>query len=197
MGPKKRHGGLKQNIKKVSILSKMMIVKGFPVTRNIFCFWGHFPKWIFAEGRSTRSPWCLEKIQGPIWRSKDHLVMKGLSKNVKNHDSNETNYSVRQKIGDAGSISTQNMFPLHSVTPKRPESPYGANKMFLAENQNFKFFSPLIPYRAPIGAISAFEILVMHSPLAPLKCLKSLLLLIGNEVPGERKCAYRGPVGAP
>ena len=48
---------------------------------------GHFAKWIFAEGRSTRSFWCLEKIQGPIWRSKDHLVMKGLSKNVKNHES--------------------------------------------------------------------------------------------------------------
>ena len=47
--------------------------------------WGHFPKWIFDEGRSTRSLWCLEKIQGPIWKSKDHLVMKGLSENVKNH----------------------------------------------------------------------------------------------------------------
>jgi len=34
---------------------------------------------VFAEGRLTRSPWCLEKIQGPIWKSKDHLVMKGLS----------------------------------------------------------------------------------------------------------------------
>ena len=54
--------------------------------RNIFILGGHFPKWIFTEGRSTRSLWCLEKIQGPIWRSKDHLVMKGLSKNVKNHE---------------------------------------------------------------------------------------------------------------
>ena len=53
---------------------------------RFLCFGGHFSKWIFAEGRPTRSPWCLEKIQGPIWRSKDHLVMKGLSKNVKNHE---------------------------------------------------------------------------------------------------------------
>ena len=58
--------------------------ESFPVARIIFG--GHFPKWIFAEGRSTRSLWCLEKIQGPIWRSKDHLVMKGLSKNVENHE---------------------------------------------------------------------------------------------------------------
>jgi hypothetical protein len=39
----------------------------------------------------------------------------------------ETPYPVRQKIGDAGSISTQNIFPLHSATPKPPESPYGAS----------------------------------------------------------------------
>ena len=59
------------------------IFHGFPMD---FPFFGHFPKWIFDEGRSTRSPWCLEKVQGPTWRSKDHLVMKGLSKNVKNHE---------------------------------------------------------------------------------------------------------------
>ena len=52
--------------------------------------------------------------------------MKGLSKDVKNHDFKETHYSVRQNIGDAGSISTQNIFPLHSVVSKRLESPYGA-----------------------------------------------------------------------
>ena len=112
---------------------------------------GHFPKWIFAEGRSTRSPWCLEKIQGPIWRSKDHLVMKGLSKNVKNHEFLLVfHYSVRQKIGDPGSISTQNMFPLSSVTPKRPELPYGAKYFFFAENPVFWFLPLLISYWSPI-----------------------------------------------
>ena len=73
-------------IKKEAILSKnddLGRFSSFP--ENLF-FAGNFSKWIFAEGRSTRSPWCLEKIQGPIWRSKDHLVMKGLSKNVKNHE---------------------------------------------------------------------------------------------------------------
>ena len=34
--------------------------------------------------------------------------------------------SVRQKIGDPGPISIRNMFPLHPVTSKRLESPYGA-----------------------------------------------------------------------
>ena len=63
----------------------MMILGGFPVYQKILFFGCHFSKLIFAEGRSTRSPWSLEKIQGPIWRSKDHLAMKGLSKNVENH----------------------------------------------------------------------------------------------------------------
>ena len=49
-------------------------------------FGGHFSKWDFAEVRSARSLWCLEKIQGPMWRSKDHLVMKGLSRNVENQE---------------------------------------------------------------------------------------------------------------
>jgi hypothetical protein len=38
----------------------------------------------------------------------------------------ETIKKVRQKIGDAGSISTQNVNPLHSVKPKQPESSYDA-----------------------------------------------------------------------
>ena len=100
----------------------MTILGGSPGSRKICCFWGHFSKWIFAEGRSTRSLWCPEQIQGPIWRSKDHLVMKGLSKNVKDHEFQRFHYSVRQEIGHARSISTQNMFPLSSVTPKPPES---------------------------------------------------------------------------
>ena len=58
-------------------------------------------------------------------------------------DFNETHYSVRQKIGDPGSISMQNVFPLHPVTPKRPESPYGATKKELAENPFFPFFDLL------------------------------------------------------
>ena len=45
---------------------------------------------------------------------------------------------MRQTIGDPGSISTQNMFPLISVVPKAPESPHGAKCSFL---QNIRFFS--------------------------------------------------------
>ena len=62
----------------------------------------------------------------------------------------ETHYSVRQKIGDAGSISTQNMNPLSYVTPKRLESPYGAKYSFLAENPVFQFFGLEIPYRTRV-----------------------------------------------
>ena len=55
-------------------------------------------------------------------------------------DFNENHYSVRQKIGDAGSKSMRNIFPLHPVTSKPPESPYGA-KQKLAENPVFQFFA--------------------------------------------------------
>ena len=77
--------------------------------------------------------------------------MKGLSKNVNTH---EFHYSVRQEIEDPGSISTQNMFPLHPVTSKRPESPYGAKYLFLAENPVFQFFGLEIPYRTRVGPMS-------------------------------------------
>ena len=107
---------------------------------NIFVFGGHFSKWIFAEGRSTRSPWCLGKIQGRIWRCKDNLMMKGLSKNVKIHEILLFHNSVRQKIGDPGSISTQNMFPLIPVVPKPPQLPYGAKYYFVASFSVFQFF---------------------------------------------------------
>ena len=52
-------------------------------------------------------------------------------------DFNENHNSVRQKIGDAGSRSMRNIFPLHPVTSKPPESPYGAKYFFLAENPVF------------------------------------------------------------
>ena len=66
---------------------------------------------------------------------------------------NEYHYSVRQKIGEPGSKSIRNMFPLHPVTSKRPESPYGAKYLFLTENLVFQFFGLLIPYRGPIEAL--------------------------------------------
>ena len=125
--------------------TRCLEVFSFPENRSV---WGHLSKWIFAEGRSTRSPWCLEEIQGPIWRSKDHLVIKGLSNNVKNHEFKRFHYSVRQKIGDAGSVSTQNMFPLRSVVSKPPESPYGANPIFVGQKSSFSAFWSC---RTPVG----------------------------------------------
>jgi hypothetical protein len=43
-------------------------------------------------------------------------------------DFNETHYSVGQNGGSTGSSSMRNVFPLHPVTSKRPESPIGATK---------------------------------------------------------------------
>ena len=82
--------------------------------------------------------------EGPIWT---HLEDQGsfgdegvFPRMSKIMDFNETLYSVRQKIGDPGSISIRNMFPLQPVTPKRPESPYGAKQKNMAEHQVFQFF---------------------------------------------------------
>ena len=61
-------------------------------------------------------------------------------------DFNENHYSVRQNGGSTGSSSICNVFPLHPVTSKRPESPYGAKYCFLAENPVFQFFGLLDPY---------------------------------------------------
>ena len=69
--------------------------------------------------------------------------MKLLSKNVKNHEQILFDYSVRQKIGDPGSISTQNMFPLTPIVPKPPQLPYGAKYFVLASFSVFQFF-PLL-----------------------------------------------------
>ena len=65
-------------------------------------------------------------------------------------DFNENHYSVRQKIGVPGSKSIRNIFPLHPVTSKRPESPYGAKYCFFAENPVFQFFGLEIPYRTRV-----------------------------------------------
>ena len=66
--------------------------------------------------------------------------MKGLSNNVTNHEFQRFHDSVGQKIADPGSISTQKMFPLISVTPKPLESPYGAKYLFWQTIHFFSFF---------------------------------------------------------
>ena len=68
-------------------------------------------------------------------------------------DFNENHYSVRQNGGSTGSSSMRNVFPLHPVTSKRLESPYGAKQNCLAENQVFQFFCLFIPYTAPIDPL--------------------------------------------
>ena len=126
--------------------SKLMILGGCPGSRICFCLVSFF-----------------EKIIGFIWRSKDHLEDEGpiwthledqlriiwwwrdFPRMSKITDFNETHYSVRQKVGSTGSISMQNVFPLHPVTSKRPESPYPAKYLFLAEVFGFSVFRPIGP----------------------------------------------------
>ena len=82
------------------------------------------------------SPWVP---MGPVlWVPMDPRMSKI-------NDFNETHSSVRQKVGSTGSISTQNMFPLHPDTPKRPESPYGAKYIFFCRKSSFSVFRPIGP----------------------------------------------------
>ena len=90
---------------------------------------------------SHGSPWVSWDPMGSPWGP--HGVPMASMENPrmsKIMDFNETHYSVRQNVGSTGSISIRNMFPLHPVTSKRPESPYGAKKENLAENLVFAIF---------------------------------------------------------
>ena len=60
------HGAQKNAWERKQFYKKMKIFVRLSSFPDLLC-WCHFPKWIFAEGRSTRSPWCLEKVQGSIW----------------------------------------------------------------------------------------------------------------------------------
>ena len=58
-----------KGIKKVAISTKF---EGFPVSRKIF-LWGHFSKWIFAEGSFNQKPLAFREnprthleVQGPF-----------------------------------------------------------------------------------------------------------------------------------
>ena len=63
-------------------------------------------------------------------------------------DFNETHYSVGQNGGSTGSSSMRNVFPLHPVTSKRPESPIGATKKN-AWKSSFSVFRPIGPLKDP------------------------------------------------
>ena len=60
-------------------------------------------------------------------------------------DFNENHYSVRQKIGDPGSKSIRNIIPVHPVTSKPPESPYGPLSDHFCRKSSFSVFWPTDP----------------------------------------------------
>ena len=64
-------------------------------------------------------------------------------------DFNENHYSVRQKIGEPGSKSIRNIIPVHSVTSKRPESPYGPLLDNFCRKSSFSVFRPIGPLLEP------------------------------------------------
>ena len=88
--------------------------------------------------RAPELPGLESPAMGSPWASMENPRMSEIM------DFNENHYSVRQNGGSTGSSSMRNVFPLHPVTSKRPESPYGATYLFLAENPVFQFFGVLI-----------------------------------------------------
>ena len=101
---------------------------GFPVSREIFRLGvlgvifqnGFSPKAVQPEAPGVRGdPRTHLEVQGSFGD-------EGTFQECQNHEILLFHYSARQKIGDPGSISTQNMFPRTPVTPKPPKSQYGA-----------------------------------------------------------------------
>jgi len=127
-----KKGITKRHKKGSRFVKEMTIVGGFPVSRTDF-YWGSFFKMDFRRRPFNQKPLVFRKNPRTHLESMDHLVMKDFPKMLKIMNFKETHYLARQKIGDAGSISTQNIFPLSSVVSKTPESPYGANKK-MADN---------------------------------------------------------------
>ena len=92
-----------------------------------------------------RSPWGPH---GSPWASMENPRMSEII------DFNENHYSVRQKIGEPGSKSIRNVFPLLPVTSKRPESPYGQLLDNFCRKSSFFSFSA---YWTPIGPLLDFD----------------------------------------
>ena len=94
---------------------------------------------------STRSPWLLRKIRGPIWRSKDHLVMKGLTQNVENLANLRFDNPVRPDPAAPGPRKLRTIFPHTSVLPKPFQLPYGTFFFPLGRILGFTSFYPIGP----------------------------------------------------
>ena len=70
-------------------------------------------------------------------------------------DFNENHYSVRRKIGDPGSKSIRNVFPVIPVMPKRPESNYGPLSDHFCRKSSFSSF---LAYWTPIGISISWKV---------------------------------------
>ena len=125
------------------IVKKTVFVKKY-----IFQFFGPrgLVNGVLVEEKGLESP-----AMGSPWVPMENPRMSGIM------DFNETHYSVRQNGGSTGSSSIRNVFPLHSVTSKRPESPYGAKYFVLAENLVFQFFGPRGLVNGPRGLVKAVK----------------------------------------
>ena len=113
---------------------------------------------------SHGSPWVPWDPMWSPWGPHGPMASMENPRMSKIMDFNETHYSVRQNGGSTGSSSIRNMFPLHPVTSKRPESPYGAIFCFDVGKSSFSSFRRIVPlldpywtlYRGPLTCQSAY-----------------------------------------
>ena len=92
------------------------------------------------------SPWVPWSAMGCPWGPHGAPVASMENPRISEIvDFNENHYSVRQKIGDPGSKSIRNIIPVHPVTSKPPESPYGPLLDHFCQKSSFSVFSPIEP----------------------------------------------------
>ena len=81
---------------------------------------GNFPKWIFAEGSFNQKPLALGEIRGPIWRSKDLLMMKGLTQECRKSWKLKISLFGETANCGTGSQKVAHHFPAHFRLAKTP-----------------------------------------------------------------------------
>ena len=117
--------------------------------QDLLC-WCHFPKWVFAEGRSTRSQWCLEEVQGPIWCQRIIWWWRAFPRMPKTMNFNhptiwwdrklETLGLFRRRISSRSVLSCQNLLNRHMGQTETN-----------TENHAFQIFHQEVTKRSPIG----------------------------------------------
>ena len=108
---------------------KMTILGGCPGSRKIIGWGVLFKNGFSPKAVQPEASGVKKKIQEPIWRSNDHLVMRGLSKNVENHENRLPPCHVRPNP-----TKVRGVCMVHAMPRTPPDLP---NTIYNCENQVF------------------------------------------------------------